>query len=159
MTVQSIGESFALFCSKNELDSIVKNTDDVDAELAVTLLRFAMPEVSDWSNARVEVYCGTDEIMLFARLCGDEPLLFSFDELESLLSGISLCHCEPSSLYLSGSQYILAVWPWNNECCTGIAEFGRMLSLPSGAYLHIQEHASQLISCNAMSRLREIFSL
>jgi len=112
-------------------------------------------------GVQFEIFCGKSSLLMFAHLCTGEEHFFAFASLENLLDAISNATSPlASALFQNENGYILSVKPPRAaKVPAAFYEFGTKLQMHPQIVLHLREQALELISFNAVSKLRKTFSL
>jgi len=163
MTVQHIGNrAMSLYISGEELTRFDLEPAQIGREEALRLLTIALAErrLDGWEAAELEVYPGSDSVLLFARRKSGAPKHFHFADFEALITAAHLCpDVLPSSLACVAGGYILTVYPFEGERPPAIlSEFGSEMG--SSVYLtaHLLEQGAGLLSASALQCLRRHFT-
>jgi len=160
MKVQQIGAGvLALEFEASELSGEGMSPQSVNGEQALTLLRRVLPDNEVLEGAELEVFCGRNSLLLFAKLCVGAPLFFEFQSFEDLLAAaFEMPDNTVSSLIRFAGRYILVIKIKDRQRIpAALWEFGKGLAFPQYAELHLREHGTELIPYFAVSFLKEAF--
>ncbi len=145
-------QSAAIHFSKCELDSNFDTEEQIES-----LCHKSMPSFFGGRCTSIEyrLFDGKDSIILFLyKKSLDEPYLFIFDDIESVIEAALSLPAQDSSLYYADHSYILAFF---DSPPADICEFGGPVSKPYISFEYLSEHGNILISSNALSILRSYF--
>ena len=163
MTIQHIGtRAITLYIPEQELRMFNFSPDAIGRPEAMQLLALALDErhLTAWEAAELEVYAGTDAVLLFARRKSGSPRHVYFDDFEALIAAAHLCpDVLPSTLCQWKDGYILTVYPFEGDMPPAVlSEYGQELG--SSAYLsaHLIEQGAALVPNGALACLRTHFT-
>ncbi len=153
--------SFVLYLNQTDLCQYDISPDSVTPEDAIELFKshFQPPDSRPYIVSQIELFPGKNELMMFIHTEDTAPALFSFEDIEQLISAAAAApeSCASSLLFYDG-DYIMAVWPPDSPLSLLLSEYGRELLCPSHIYFHILEHGKTLIMYDAIKKLKESFS-
>ena len=157
MDIQAINSrSFSIYISGDELTKRHITPDSVTCSEARDILRFALGD--DFGTARMDLFPGRDEMLIFVRKNIERPALFRFYDFEDLAAAVSQCSPDdPAELIYCDDSYILVLWSWDGVPCAPV-EFGDPLDVHPDYLLHLREHGRVIFDDYAVAGLREIFS-
>ena len=140
--------------------SIWFSREDVpDREQMLKLIRQALLErgLDPWRSTEAECFAAGEDTLVIARPGHIRRPAFHFDDLESLLSGVTACAAADSSLYNMGQQgYLLTVDP--EAAGAALYEYGQADTVTADWEAHAREQGLCLIRDGAISDLRRYFS-
>ena len=149
--------ALTVYISSEELRSKGLAAESLTAEETALLIKDALPETENYLSI-LEVYPGKDATLVFLFLSALEPAFFRFDSIENVISAAQNCGGEPSSLYFTGGEYVLSVYPWRGaELPPALFEFGTELKAPREYELFLREQGAALIDSSAIESLTTVF--
>jgi len=156
MDIQAINKrAFSIYISGDELINRHIAPDSVTLEDARDILRLALG--SDFGAARMDLFPGRDDVLIFVRKNVERPAFFQFQSFEDLLAAVSQCSPDdPSELVFCDGAYIFILWGWDGIPVAPV-EFGELLNVHPDYILHLREHGRVLYDEYAVSNLREAF--
>ena len=162
MTIQHIGtRAITLYIPEKELRSLNLSPNAIGQAEAMELLALALEEkhLPGWEAAELEVYTGTDAILLFARRKSGSPRHVYFDDFETLITAAHLCpDVLPSILCRWRGGYILTVYPFEGDASPAVlSEYGQDLGGSACLATHLIEQGAALVSNGALACLRAHF--
>lgn len=136
---------YILSAKKHEFDTHCLTEKDTVTALCSTLHLYSLPE-----NTLIELYEGSDNIMIFAHI---PPSYYSFDNFEDVVDACSECTADSSSLYFYDGKYILSV-PLPNAF---LDEFAAKIHSANGLSEFLNEHGKLLIDNDAVNFVKNTF--
>lgn len=150
--------SLAIYLSGEDLCNTPPSA--LDASQTANFVKSALRRLGkpDCINMYLEVFPGETDLLLFAQLETEQPVMYAFEDFESIISAAGLYReTPPSSLYFHREKYILVLYPWYATNTDLLAEYGERLDYPPAYRLHFSEHGSVLIEGNALEIIANNF--
>ena len=159
MDIQAIGnQTFSVYISEDELTSHHIRPEAVTCEQALELLSPAFGR-SGLDNARLSLFPGNRELLIFVRRTSKYVEYFKFHSFEDLLSAILGDISDmPSSVYYYDDSYILVLRRWDENATDSLLEFGEKLYASPDYVLHLREHGQTITEGFATAELRRAFA-
>ena len=111
-------------------------------------------------NTFLEVFSGEGGVIVFARVRRGGPIVFSFSEIETVISAAELCDSEcVTFLAIDANEYKLIYYPWGNELPPApLYEFCVSAGHAHPDYQrHIEEQGQVLLGPCAIEQIKEMF--
>ena len=139
---------------------IIIGSDEMRGRDVTELLRKNIPTLS--KDLFLEIFTGTDGAIVFARACRGSPIVFSFSDIEALISAAGFCDGAGAGgtlLAFEADEYRLIFYPCGNEPAPApLYEFCVSSSIAHPDYQrHICEQGQMLLGPCAIEQLREMF--
>lgn len=162
MTVSQVGtRGISVYIEKTELVEHNIDLERLNREDALKLLQHALAcsGVEKWEATQIEMFPGKDSLLLFARRKTGDSTYFFFSDFEALIR-CAACNTQafPSSLYQTGSGYLLCITPFVGEKIPPVfTEFGTKIDETSYAKTHLKEQGAILIAEFALCKIKACF--
>lgn len=108
----------------------------------------------------LEVFTGIGGALVFARVRRGSPIVFSFSEIETVISAVELCDGDcVAFLAYEADEYRLIYYPWSNEPPpAALYEFCTSAGIAHPDYQrHIEEQGQLLLGPCAVEQLKKMF--
>ena len=112
-------------------------------------------------DAFLEIFPGADGALVFARVRRGSPIVFSFFEIETVISAVELCATDcVAFLAYDADEYKLIYHPWDDEPApAALYEFCTSAEIVHPDYQkHMEEQGLLLLGPCAIDQLKELFT-
>jgi len=162
MDIQPIGKrNLLIYLNSEELTDLPAPPSELKTDDAAGILKEALGErcTEEWRNVFLELFAGTNSLLLVARAHSGDPYYFEFRDIEELISAAALCPEDIISFLLfCEDSYYLIVYPWDRETPPNILfEYGQELNLHPNYALYLTEHGKMLLGPSAIDELKRQF--
>ncbi len=143
--VYNKGGVYMLSAERREFNAYYIAEAEARRALCAVLHLYSLPD-----KTVIELFEGTDSVMIFARI---PPSYYCFEDFEDVIAACGECHTENSSLYCYDGEYILSV----SLPDTVLDEFAHKIDATNGFESFLKEHGKLLIDTDAVNFVKNTF--